>query len=646
MKRIITLLQAALLVLLAAAVSCNSQINSVDIENIPAVNGSKIVPKTDESGTTKAYIGTEVTLDGYNLDRVSRVEIADVTAEITEQTMRVLKFQIPALDLGQRDNPWPVSFNVFDEQSEIIFRTTYYVTVPVTDAIVSGYEPTEGTLGTEITVAGRNLQQVTRIHFGAATIEAADFSAAAEDGASVKFRVPAGSYDAGDSSVAISAEWRGGSLDVTGETPFTMHTPAFDPAKQTGVSIIGDEFALTGKNLNLVTKLFWGEFELLIVDQAADKLTVRIPSSVALEGGDKEASAALTARWGEPEQTITVAEGWKVDRTPLGPAAPVVSAMTAEDGGEANKFYLGKVVTVKGENLSTVEGFVVGGIAAELVDAPTDLEAKFTMPAGFDFTEATEVEIKAVYNNGEQVDAGKATVYPFYYYTDVVMGSGSSSTSAFPYPEFAWTNAFFLPDTGEVISTDAWWEREIDKFAKANNAPQKSAYTLDKDKVSEADYYGVLPYLFITTGSDGKLAWQNPANSASQLKTHRYDEGKTALSSTYGTPIIFFRALKPTDATAATVIDGSIKSLAAYTTIAGSNAPAFGDARDWTVGDVLVVQYVTYTKGTKPAAPEDICRQGFMYVKEVTCGDAAKGTATDLTGHVKFDLYWSQTLNK
>ena len=645
MKRIMKYLQPALWVVLAAAVSCTSGMNEVDVQHIPAVNGAKLAPLTDESGATRAYIGTEVSVEGFNLDQVARVAFDELSAEITEQSIKTLKFRVPALELEQRDNPWPIDLNIYDNNDQVIYKTLYFVTKPVTDAIVSGYDPAEGTLGTEITVSGRNLQQVTRVYFGSTKIEAADFTATATDGASVKFLVPAGNYAAGDSSVAISAEWSGGTLDVTGDSPFTMHTPAFDAVTQSGVSIIGDEIVLTGKNLELVKQVFWGAFELLIVDQSTGQLTVRIPSSVAAEG-EKEAAAALTARWGEPEQTTTIADGWKIDRTPLGPAAPVVSSMTAQDGGSANKFYLGKVVTVKGENLSTVEGFTVGGIAAGLAGEPTDVEAQFVVPSGFAFTEATEVEIKAIYNDGEAVDAGTATVYPFFYYPDVEIGSGSSSTSAYPYPEFAWTNAFFLPDTGEMISTDEWMSREIDKFAKANNAPQKSAYTLDKDKVSQADYYNIPPYLFITTGSDGKLAWQNPANSASQLKTHRYDGGKTAISSTYGTPIIFFKALKPTDGTAATVIDGSIQSLAAYTTIAGSNAPAFGDSRDWTVGDVIVVQYVTYTKGTKPAAAEDICRQGFLYVKEVTCGDAAKGSATDLTGHVKFDLYWSQTLNE
>lgn len=631
-------LRPALWVVLAAAVSCTSDMNEVDVQHIPAVNGTKLAPLTDESGATRAYIGTEVSVEGFNLDQVTRVTFDELSAEITEQSIKTLKFRVPALELAQRDNPWPIDLNIYDNNGEVIFKTLYFVTKPVTDAIVSGYDPAEGTLGTEITVSGRNLQQVTRVQFGAATVEASAFTAVAEDGANFKFLVPAGDYAAGDSSVTIAAVWSEGTLDVTGDTPFTLHTPAFDAVTQTGVSIIGDEIVLTGKNLELVKQLFWGTFELLIVDQSADKLTVRIPSSVAADG-ETEAAAALTARWGEPEQTTTIVDGWKIDRTPLGPAAPVVSSMTAQDGGEANKFYLGKVVTVKGENLSTVEGFTVDGVPAELSGEPTELEAKFVVPAGVTFTEATEVEIKAIYNDGEAVDAGTATVYPFYYYPNVTIGAQDESNR---------DKAFFVPAWGRVISTDEFGST-LDPYISATT--QSAANTLNKSVVtSAAQYHEVPAYIFITNSSANVLSIISPSNSASQIRNHRMSDN-TQLASGYGTPVIGYRNIEFTDANAAEQATaekahaGTLSSVSdLLPKIVSSGAPQFDNAgtanNRFKNGQVIIVQHMSYAAGKfSSMALSDVYDGGLMIIKEMTGVDGATGSNA---ATITFDFYWTK----
>lgn len=648
---------AALLLGAALLTACGD--DSTDPEgHVPAVD---VTTKTlepnatgsaGESGTTRAYIGTVVTAQGFNLDRVSRVTVADVEAEIVEQTIKVLKFRVPALDLEQRDDAYHTDLLVYDaDGATVIFRYDYYVTVPVTDAVVAGYSPESGTVGTVVKIEGRNLEQVTEIRFGDAVILSDAFAEVVEGSvsSSVSFAVPAGNYAAGESEIAIKALWGGANeADVTGETPFRMQTPRVDAVEQPANenSAIGDELTLTGEFLDLLSDVRWGDCELIVLEHTAETLAVKFPSSI--EATDPVVSAAdITAVYGEPAQPLTLAAAWRVDTTPQGPAKPVLSKMEAEDGGADNRFYLGKTVTVTGENMASVEGFLVDGVAAELVGEPNDVEAQFVVPDEVTFTEAAEVSIEALYDGGSKVDFGTATVYPFYYWKDVVLGSGSSSVKTYPYPEFAWTNAFFLPDTGEVISTDEWVSRLIDPFACLNsaNAALSSNNTLNKANVTAEQYYAALPYIFLSAGSDGKLAFQNPANSASQLKTHRYEEGSTSVSTTFGTPIIYFLVLKSGDEYDAAKA-GLLTGLSTIGKVAGSAAPAFGDSKNFTVGDVLVVHYVTYTKGAKPAAAEDIRKQGYMVVTEVTCGDAATGMATDLDGHMKFDFYWSKQLNE
>ncbi len=646
--------------LFGAALLAGCSDDSTDpMGHVPAINIT--TPKTPlepnatgsdgESGTVRAYIGTVVSAIGVNLDQVSCVTLGGMEAEIVEQTMKTLKFKVPALDLAQRDDAYEQELLVYGGGENVIFRYSYYVTVPVTDAIVTGYSPESGTVGTVVKIEGRNLEQVAEIRFADAVILSDAFTevVAGSENSSVSFAVPAGSYAAGESEVTIAAVWGGDkTLDVTGEHPFRMQTPKVAPVSQPegANASIGDELVLTGEFLDLLSEIKWGAYELIVLEKTASSVTVKFPSSI--DAADPVVvKADITAVYGQPAQPVVLASGYRVDTTPTGPAKPVLVKMEAEDGGADNKFYLGKTVTVTGENMASVEGFTVDGVAAELAGEPNDVEAKFIVPDGVTFTVATEVAIEAVYGGGTKVDFGTAKVYPFYYWKDVVLGSGSSSTKTYPYPEFAWTNSFFLPDTGRVISAEEWVTESIDPFAKlsSSNAALSSGNTLNKANVTAEQYYAVAPYIFLSTASDGKLAFQNPTNSASQLKTHRYEEGKTSVSTTYGTPIIFYLVLKSGEEYDAAKA-GSLTTLSTIDKVAGSSAPAFGDSRNFVVGDVLAVHYVTYTKGAKPAAAEDVRKQGYMVVTEVTCGDAATGKATDLNGHVKFDFYWSKTLNE
>lgn len=657
MKRITKYMSLVLAGALAALTACGPEMTEVDVRHTPVVNGAKLAPMADEGGTVRAWIGTEVAAEGFNLDRVSRVSLGGTDAQITEQTIKTLKFKIPALDLPQQDAPHAVELKVY-EQENAIFTRPYYVTVPVTDAVVEDYSPAEGTVGTEVTLSGRNLEQITRVRFGDQTVEASAFTEVREGSTDgyVKFLVPAGTYAAGDSKVAIAAEWGVNTIDVTGEAAFMLHTPRFDAAAQAegAHSAIGDELTLTGANLDLVSAVKWGANELIVLDQSAEAVTVKFPSSID-KADPVIATAALTALWGAPEQIATVAAAWRVDTTPAGPAAPVLTTMTAEDGGADNKFYLGKTITVAGENLASVEGFTVDGVTAALAGTPTDVEARFVVPEGVTFTAAKEVAVVALYNGGNEADFGTATVYPFYYYKDVEMGIGSSSKNT--YPDYNREHAFFLPGSGKVISADEWYNEAVDAFAKNSpNALVTTANTLVAGTTAE-QYYSVAPYLFFSASSSHKLGLNSPANSASQLKTHCYlkNDANTSLPATFGTPIFYFRVLaaEGEQEMKAKIADGSVTDLGEFTAMGGSAAPSLAKTEgssNWVEGSVIAVQYINHTHGLaggKPTSAADIRCQGFMYIKQITCADLAQGLANaDREGKIVFDFYWSKTLNE
>ena len=622
-------------------------IDAKDTQRIPALNPATISPLSNESGSVRAYVGTEVTVQGFNLDCIGAVTMDDIEVEFTAQSIKELKFRIPALDYAQNDLPYAVKLRAYDLDKQSIFTYDYFVTVPVTDALVTGFAPAEGTVGAEITVSGRNLGQVTRIRFGGATVEAADFAEVDDEGAFVKFRVPAGGHAGPDTQVAIVAEWGTETIDVTGETPFLLHVPSFDAlaAQPEGTnSVIGDELELTGRNLDLVSEVKWGDKALPLVAQSAEALTVRFSASIE-QADPVVQTKALVAEWGlsEPAQTEILADAWRVDTTPSSSVVvPEFGQMTVEGG----KFYLGKTVTVTGANLTTVEKIELQYdgecIEAEMLAGATDSELKFTVPDGVTFAKAREVSVAAFHNGGEQLEIGKATIYPFYYYKDITIGASDASNIAI---------AFFVPDMGKVISTDEW--RALDKYA-APDIMLNNKNELDKTKVTEEQYYEVLPYLFCTAGSKA-FNIQGPCGSNGQLKNFKTSEGVsiTNTGTWFGTPILSFRNLDESAASeavkqvAASVRDGSVATMVFSAVTTATASPTFvldGDAvnsGDFNAGTVLLVQYSTWSFGNIKPKGNGICRSGFLHVKEVTAA-----AVSDKKGRVTFDFYWSKSLNK
>lgn len=599
-----------------------------------------VTPETDESGTKRVFVGDEVVVAGQNLDHVAKVLINKTEAEIVEKTIRQMTFKVPDVGFAQQDNPhYSMLYILDDNKLDTIYRANFYLTVPVTDAIVGGFTPADGTIGTEITIKGRNLEQITSVSFGGVKLEGEALTLAAD---AVKFVVPVGTYEAGNSTIAITAEWAGGTLAVTGEeSTFTMKTPkaTIDAAQGADQSAkIGDEVSFSGENLDLITKTTWGAHEMVLVEQSATKLVLKTPSSIE-QADPVVQSANLVAEWGAPVQTYTLAENYKVDTTPVGPAKPVFTSLTAEDGGADNRLYLKKVVTVKGQNLISIEGFEVDGVAATLVEGGSDTEVQFIVPDGVNFTAAKEVALTALYNGGNPVDFGKVTVYPFYYWKDVVIGANDKSNS---------DKAFFVPDMGGIVSADDWSDASVGKNTTKNE--------INKSAISEADYYAVKPYIFVTSGTD--FAFIAPANSNSQLKNVKKSDGTGLVSgSVYGTPIMGYRNMEYTGATeselgwAAKVKANEVTSLVDELPDkrASSGGPKFNRNatanNQFGVGQVMLVQYVTYEYGKLSSLPESGVRNtGFIYVKSMS-PEATADQNLPKTTTLTLDIYWSKPLN-
>lgn len=640
MKRLYVFAAVAAILTLA---SCNREPEIV-IQNTPAVDvtNQKLDPNANESGTVRAYAGTQVTAKGLNLDRVGSVKVDGVDATIVSKEMKTLVFEIPVLNKPQQDDPYMVDLEVFEEGTDKrIFNYDYYVTVPVTDAIVTGFTPAEGTVGEEVTIAGRNLEQITSVSFGGVSVAADAFVSSAS--AAVVVAVPAVVVTEADTQLDVSAVWAGGTIALDGK--FTLHVPVFTSYSQAAPALLGDEIVLPGANLDLVKAIKWGDTSLLISEQSAASITIKVPTGLELQN-PAVVSKALTAVYGVKEdQVITIAASFQVDTTPVGPAAPVFASVENADAAYGTSFYLGKELVVKGSNFATVEGFKIDGITVTVSAESTDIEARFVVPSTITGTAAKEVSLVALWNGGNELDCGTVTVYPFYYTKGLKIGLGSNTKNY--YPAFNSQNAFILLDEGRVISADDWNDIPVD--APAKTAAVVKAQNKATDGTKE-QYYSAKPYMFATASSSHKLAFQNPANSSSQLKTHRLSDLSTSLPSNFGTPLIFMKIMGDGD-TKTNVAAGTLTDILSNTSIAGTSAPAFGktEGDTWVKGSVICLQYLTYehasTTGGKAVDISDVYKTGYMYIRDITCGDTATGLALESReGYIEIDLYWSNVL--
>ena len=626
------------------AVSCREEYGIQNPVNTPAIDVTtqKLEPAADEAGSVRAFIGTEVTAHGFNLEHVSKVTVDDADAEIVTKEFKTLVFKIPALSFAQNDDPYKVTLKVFDADGEsVIFRYDYFVTVPVTDALVSGFSPKSGTVGTEVTIAGRNLSQVTAVTVGGQKATIADQSDDA-----VKVVVPAiPSATAAKTGLDIVATWSQGNIDVTATDKFELNIPAFATYTQTGNALLGDEIALSGENLDLASGFKWGDIALLVVEQTATAVTLKIPTGIEVMTPAVQ-TKDVTAVYGTPAQTVTVVSAFVLDTSPIGPAAPIFASIENADAAYGTNFYLGKELVVKGSNFATVEGFKIDGITVPVSAESTDVEARFVVPSTISGTAAKEVSLVALWNGGNELDCGTVTICPFYYTKGLRLRIGSNSKNS--YPAENREESFLLLDEARVVSVQDWNDIPVDPFAKSGSNTVTS--TANKVTGSEADYYSVQPYTFAISNSSNKLSFCDPANTANQLKTH-YLNGTTALPSTFGTPVMFFAVV--TDETLkGTAASGTLQDIVTGAPKASAGAPACGASETssvWVKGSVLAVQYVDYafaSTGTKPGdGLQGVRKTGYIHIADITCVDASGAAVASREGYIEVDLYWSNVLN-
>lgn len=649
---------------LAVIAGCVKE-EGVEVRNTPAIDvtHNTLVPNADESGTVaRAYVSTQVTAKGFNLDRVGLVTVDGIEAPIVEVSLQTLVFEIPALPAEtypQQDDPYAVNLKVYDSDCEtVIFDYPYYVTVPVTDAIVESFSPAEGTVGTEVTITGRNLYQLTKVIFADVEVPGSAFlfqPAADVDEGEVRVAVPEGITVAGaDTEIDITAIWSGGSLAVTTEeSKFLLRLPVFDVYEPEGTLALDQDIVLTGRNLDLIKAVRWGEFELGIKEQSATSLTVNISATIP-EQDPAEVTCDLIAEFGDVTTTVIVAEDVTIDTSPIPlPPPELVSAVPSEP--EYANLYLGREVTVSGQNLFSLASVTVDNIEVTVEEnSSTATGFKFVMPAEISGTVARDVVLKVADTDGNE-DELTIKVYPFYYTKGLKLGLGCNSNKV--YSDNGRNYSFLLLNEGKVISAEEWAETEVDKnmYDVSGANPVISGANKIASGATADDYYAVEPYLFSSTASNLNIYLHSPAGTNNRVAYHFYP-GNTALPKTYGTPVIAMRTLSSDDDIQAAAAAGTIEDILVSERFGSAHQismAAEGTSSKWTIGNVILVQYLTFEQGQTgnyPADASGVMRQGYIYIRNVTDIDsdfkAIEDAANGRTSLIEFDLYWSNPLNE
>ena len=640
--------------------SCQTE-DGLEIKNTPAVDGDRISPMTDESGAVRAYEGNRVSVEGFNLDRVGLVTMADVEAPIVEASLQKLVFEIPELpeEYTQRDNPWNVELKIYDaDAATVVYTAPYFVTVPITDAMVTGFSPAEGTVGTIITITGRNLDQLTEVIFS--DVEVPDIEFIEQTADAVRVAVPAVSVSGAESEIDITVVWSEGELPVTSDgNKFILSIPVFDEYIPEGTLELDMDIELTGRNLDMVTGIRWGEFHFSVIEQSETAIKVNIPANMP-EQDPAVATYDLIAEYGDVAASMVIAEDVSVDTSPIPlPAPELVSAVSSDP--EYAGMYLGREVTVTGNNLFSISEVTVAGIKVDMTEnSSTATEFRFVMPETLTGTEAKEVELKVTDTQGQSASMN-ITVYPFYYTKGLRLGIGSSSIDT--YSDDARNYSFLMFDRGGSISAEQWYTEPADMYALSvdsgtqdvKNPVTSSLYTIAATATAE-QYYSVQPYVYAASASSGDIDIFNPSGSANRISYHRYP-GSTKLPETLGTPIVYMTVLNSDEDVKAAVSGGNLDDILMSGRMASRNTyvrhAKTESTSNWVVGSVILVQYVTYEhglNGTKPSDIGDVRKQGYLYVKDLTCktdenGKLLSKEEDNWSGYIEFDLYWSNTLN-
>lgn len=309
-------------------------------------------PTVTAISPTSGLGGTPVTVTGSGFTTATGVTVNGAATAFTVLSDTTLRATVP-IDATSG------TVVVTNPAGASVATVAFTVTPPPPAPVLTGFSPSNGSVGTAVTIGGSNLQTAVAVYFGG--VPAVSFTASPTQVTAI---VPPGAQTG-----AVSVATAGGSdsslafFQVTAPAPpppapvITSVTPASGPA--------GTQVAITGSNLTNATSVTFGGVA-AIFQQLPTGLLAVVPA------GAGSGAVVVTTALGGPgiaPVPFTVTPAPPADPTPL------ITDVSPASGPA------GTVVTVTGVNLSGVAGVTVNGTPAQSFTSLSTTSLTLVVPA-------------------------------------------------------------------------------------------------------------------------------------------------------------------------------------------------------------------------------------------------------------------------
>ena len=328
-------------------------------------------PVVSSFSPTEGEVDTEVTITGVNFSDMSsenEVRFGGVMAAApTSASTTSLVVLVPSGAVTGR-----ISVAVGGQTGTSSTDFTVTGTTPAPEPpVVSSFTPTEGEVGTSVTITGENFSDMpseNEVKFGG-VMAAAPTSASTT---SLTVLVPSGART-GSISVAVGGQTGTSSESFTVTAPAPAPEPpvvsSFTPSEGvvgTSVTITGDNFSATPSENEV---RFGGVMAAAPTSASATSLTILVPS------GARTGSISVAVGG----QTGTSSENFTVTAPAPAPAPPVVSSFSPTEG------VVGTSVTITGDNFSATPSendLRFGGVMAAAPTSASTTSLTVLVPSG------------------------------------------------------------------------------------------------------------------------------------------------------------------------------------------------------------------------------------------------------------------------
>lgn len=518
---------------------------------------------------------------------------------------------------------------------------------------IDSFEPATGPVGTIITITGDHLQDIEDAYIGDTKV-------------TIKERVSATKLILRATSEARTGKIKlvnsEGEVETAESFTYVYPTPAISESPTS--YMVGDVIVFFGTDMDAVLSVKFKDTEAEIIDKRSTELVIKVPDI-------RDAVVDITFSYFNGSSDVTFA----LNDVNIVREVPFVEALSPNTGVN-----VGDEITATGNYLHLVEKITLGGIEMRITNqAENGLSLKFRIADDKSFADGNNTKELIFYSFNDteilNVDANYAFFVPkFYIWKNANLNAHSISR----------LNHFFCLETGETYPADDF-ETKVDPFTMSKGGGVCVGSNKLSPSVTEADYYGVKPYIFMGYLGSGSYLY-GPANNNNRISNFKTSAtGNPALlpsGKAYGTPIIKFRALSTANATENAIItkikNGTFSSgdfspdlldaidltqdgnttedawsnipngeFAAFKAVSKTNtrpwAPALTAATetvDMDPGTVALVMYYKPNWDTISDTKESIYKFGFI---EITNLKQDRTVESGRQNNVTFNIYWQRT---